>query len=176
MKRALCLAAVALLVLCVIPNSRAADEKKLSSKDQKFVENAATGGQMEVDLGKLAADKASSDDVKKFGQQMADDHSKANDELKQLASQKGVDLTKALDTASKKTQKMSDKLGKESGDAFDKAYMSAMVKDHEKDVKEFEEASKGADDADVKAWAEKTLPTLQKHLDMAKDIDGKLKK
>lgn len=176
MKRVLSLAAVALLVLCVMPNSRAADEKKLSSKDQKFIENAAAGGQMEVDLGKLAADKASSDDVKKFGQQMADDHSKANDELKQLASQKGVDLTKAMDGATKKSQKASDKLSKSSGDAFDKAYMSMMVKDHEKDVKEFEEASKDADDADLKAWAGKTLPTLQHHLEMAKDIDGKLKK
>ncbi len=96
--------------------------------------------------------------------------------MKQLASKKVVDLTKETDSAAKKTQKASDKLGKESGDAFDKAYMSMMVKDHEKDVKEFEEASKNADDADLKAWAGKTLPTLQHHLEMAKDIDGKLKK
>jgi len=150
--------------------------EKLASKDTKFIDAAAAGGLEEVTLGKLAADKATSDDVKKFGQMMADDHSKANDELKALASSKGVDLTKTLDKAQTKAQKDSDKLAKETGDAFDRAYMSLMVKDHEKDVKEFEEASKTAKDEDLKAWAAKTLPTLQHHLDMAKEVQGKIKK
>src|SRR6266487_3844131 len=144
-KRVLSIVAAALLLACFIPSSRAANEaekKKLSSKDTKFIENAAAGGQMEVDLGKNAAEKGSSDDVKKFGQTMVDDHSKANDELKQLASQKGVDLSKAMDKAMKKSQKQIDKMNKETGEAFDKAYMDDMVKDHEKDVKEFEDASK----------------------------------
>ena len=150
--------------------------EKMAGKDTKFIDNAATGGVEEVTLGKLAADKGTYDDVKKFGQQMVDDHSKANDELKALASSKGVDLTKATDKGTKEAEKESEKLSKESGDAFDKAYINAMVKDHEKDVKEFEEASKNAKDEDLKAWATKTLPTLQHHLEMAKDIQGKLKK
>src|SRR5437016_9870256 len=92
------------LGLCLVSTARAADaEKKMASKDTKFIRNAASGGQLEVDLGKLAADKGSSDDVKKFGQKMADDHSKANDELKQLATDKGVDLTKTMDAAMKKS-------------------------------------------------------------------------
>jgi putative membrane protein len=179
-KSLLALVAVVLTLAWFIPVSRAANEagekKKMSAKDTKFIENAAAGGQMEVDLGKNAVEKGSSDDVKKFGQTMVDDHSKANDELKQLASQKGVDLTKSMDKAMKKSEKQIEKLNKDTGEAFDKAYMDGMVKDHEKDVKEFEEASKDADDADLKAWAGKTLPTLQSHLQTAKDIQGKMKK
>jgi putative membrane protein len=148
----------------------------MAGKDSKFIRNAAIGGQMEVDLGKLAAEKASSDDVKKFGQTMVDDHSKANEELKSLASSKGVDLTKAMDNAMKKSDSAKNKLEDKSGADFDKAYMKDMVSDHEKDVKEFEEASKNAEDAELKAWAAKTLPTLQHHLDMAKDIESKLTK
>jgi len=173
--------AMAVIVMCsfaLVSTARAAEagEKKLASKDAKFIRNACSGGIMEVELGKLAADKSSNDDVKKFGQKMADDHGKANDELKQLASSKGVDLTKPTDTAMKKADKEKDSLAKKSGVDFDKAYMSMMVKDHEKDVKEFEDASKDCEDADVKAWAGKTLPTLQEHLSMAKDTESKLGK
>jgi putative membrane protein len=172
--------ALAVIVLCglalVVTAARGAegDQKKLAGKDTKFIRNAASGGVMEVELGKLAADKATNDDVKKFGQRMADDHSKANDELKGLASSKGVDLTKTLDNAMKKADKEKETLSKKEGSAFDKAYMDMMVKDHEKDVKEFEEASNDAEDADLKAWAGKTLPTLQEHLKMAKDTQSKL--
>jgi putative membrane protein len=153
----------------------AAEKSKLASADHKFVMNAATGGELEVTLGKLAAEKGTSDDVKKFGQMMVDDHTKANDELKTLASSKGVDLTKAQDKAQKQGQKMSDTLSKKSGADFDKAYIDDMVKDHEKDVKEFKTASESAKDEDVKAFAGKTLPTLQHHLDQAKEIQSKLK-
>ncbi len=172
-----CLAVAVLLVCSMV--ARAADapagNSKLASKDMKFINEAAAGGQMEVALGKLAADKATSDDVKKFGQQMVDDHTKANDELMALAKSKGVDLSKANDRASKKTDKSREKLSKMSGADFDKAYMDDMVMDHEKDVKEFEDASKNAEDSDLKAFASKTLPTLQEHLKMAKDIKSKLK-
>lgn len=171
------LAVVAVLFVCSATLHAAdADQKKMPGKDTKFIRNAAAGGQMEVDLGKLAADKGSSDDVKKFGQTMVDDHSKANDELKALASSKGVDLTKAMDAGMKKTDAAKKKLEGKSGADFDKAYMKDMVSDHEKDVKEFEEASNNAEDGDLKAWAGKTLPTLQKHLEMAKDIQSKLAK
>jgi putative membrane protein len=137
---------------------------------------AAAGGEMEVALGKIAASKGSSEDVKKFGQTMVDDHSKANDELKSLAQSKNIDLGKGMEKAAKQSQKMQDKLSAMSGSEFDKAYMSDMVKDHEKDVKEFEKASKDCEDSDIKAFAAKTLPTLQHHLEMARDIESKLGK
>ena len=144
----------------------------LSKSDQDFVMKAAQGGQMEVDLGQLAATKAASNDVKDFGNRMVTDHGKAGDELKSLASQKGMTLPA---TPSKDEAKTSNDLSKKTGAAFDKAYMSDMVKDHEKDAKEFENATKKVQDPDLKNWATKTLTVVQDHLKMAKDINGKLK-
>jgi putative membrane protein len=143
----------------------------LSAADSKFIHEAAAGGMAEVELGRLAADKASSPDVKQFGQRMIDDHGKANDELKSLASQKGVTLPPSPDAAQKATQARLTKL---SGDAFDRAYMQDMVKDHDKDVAAFKRASTMAADADLKAWAAKTLPTLEEHQKQAKSINAKL--
>src|SRR3954454_745358 len=140
--------------------------------DSDFMTKAAQGGMAEVALGQMASSKATDAGVKAFGDRMVTDHSKANDELKQLAQTKGVTLPADTDDASKKT---SDKLSKLSGKAFDKGYISDMVTDHEKDVKEFEKASKDAKDPDLKAWATKTLPTLQDHLKMAKETKAKLK-
>jgi putative membrane protein len=146
-------------------------EGKLAPADSKFVHEAAIGGMAEVELGKLATDKASSPDVKQFGQRMVDDHSKANDELKTLASSKGVTLPDALDPAHKSTQ---DRLAKLSGEAFDRAYMRDMVADHDKDVAAFKHASTSLADADLKAWAGNTLPTLEEHQKSAKSINSKL--
>ncbi len=143
----------------------------LSAADSKFMHEAATGGMAEVEMGRLAADKASSADVKQFGQRMVTDHGKANDELKALAQQKNVTLPAALDAQHKPTV---DRLSKLSGAAFDRAYMREMVNDHNKDVAAFKKESTSASDADLKAWAGKTLPTLQEHQTMAKEIDGKL--
>jgi putative membrane protein len=161
------------LLACLPASFARAD---LSAGDKKFVEKAATGGLMEVDLGRLASEKASTDEAKQFGQQMVTDHSKANDELKKLAQDKGVDLKQAESKATSQGQATKDKLSKYNGVAFDKAYMDDMVKDHTKDVKEFEDESKKAQDADLKSWVEKTLPTLQEHLKMAKAAQEKLKK
>lgn len=174
-KRSISLFAASLLAALVcVPSARA----DLSSKDKKFVEKAAAGGTMEVTVGKLAAEKATMDDVKKFGQQMVDDHSKANKELKEFAQSKDAakDLQDGEDKGTKEAQNASVKLSKNNGAAFDKAYIDDMVEDHEKDVKEFDDASKNCEDADLKAWAAKTLPTLQMHLQMAKDLQEKLKK
>jgi putative membrane protein len=144
----------------------------LDHDDQEFVNKAAQGGMAEVMLGQTASTKGTSPDVKNFGNRMVTDHGKANDELKQLAQTKGVTLPADVDDESKQ---MSDKLSKLSGKDFDKEYISGMVEDHEKDVKEFEKASKDAKDPDLKAWAAKTLPTLQDHLKMAKEAKAKLK-
>jgi putative membrane protein len=166
---------VALLgLVIVVPLARAADAPAMP--DTKFVMNAYRGGLLEVALGKVATEKASSEDVKKFGQLMVDDHSKANDELKSLADSKKIDLTKAEASAKKRAEGASQKFSKLEGADFDKAYMALMVKDHEQDVKEFEKESKDGEDADIKAFAAKTLPTLQKHLDMAKELSDKVGK
>ena|SRR5947209_2532043 len=143
---------------------------QLSAMDKHFVRKAAQGGLAEVELGKLATQKASSDEVKKFGQRMVDDHSKANDQLKQLAQQKGVDLPTQPDAKDQATKKRLEKL---SGEQFDKAYMQDMVKDHTKDVAEFQKESNSAKDPDVKNFASQTLPTLQDHLKEAKSIAPK---
>jgi len=146
---------------------------KLSTADTKFVKTAAVGGMEEVQLGQLAAQKASDPDVKSFGQRMVDDHSKANDQLKQLAGQKSVTVASTLPPSKKKDV---DKLSRLSGAAFDKAYVSMMVEDHKKDVAEFKKESASGKDADVKSWASTTLPTLQDHLKMIEDIHSRMGK
>jgi putative membrane protein len=144
---------------------------KPSAADTKFVHEAAVGGMAEVSLGKLAAEKATSPEVKQFAQRMVEDHSKANDELKAYATQKSVTLPAEPDAAAKAIEA---RLSKLSGAAFDKAYMQDMVKDHDKDVAAFTHASTSASDSDLKAWAAKTLPTLKEHQTMAKSIHAKV--
>ena len=126
--------------------------------DAKFVKEAADGGMAEVELGQLALEKASSSDVKQFGQRMVEDHGKANDELKQLAAQKHVDLPAEPSAKHKATKARLEKL---SGEQFDKAYMADMLKDHKQDVAAFEKESKSAKDPDVKSFAAKTLPNFK---------------
>jgi putative membrane protein len=139
----------------------------VSTSDRRFVRGAAQGGMAEVELGKLAAEKGSTDEVKKFGQRMVDDHSKAGDQLKQIASEKGITVPQQL---SAKDRALKDRLSKLSGEDFDKAYMSDMVKDHTQDVADFQRESNAGTDSDIKDFAAKTLPTLQDHLRQAKEI------
>ena len=138
----------------------------LSAADKEFVMKAAIGGMAEVQMGQTASQKGQNADVKAFGARMVTDHSKANDELKQLATTKGLALPTDLDAKHKKT---ADAIAAKNGKDFDKAYMTDMVKDHEEDVAEFQKESQSAGDADIRNWAAKTLPTLQEHLRMAKD-------
>jgi len=142
----------------------------LSLGDKKFVHDAAQGGMAEVELGKLATEKASSDDVKKFGQRMVDDHTKAGDQLKQVASSEGIQLPQGLSAKDKATK---ERLAKLSGEQFDKAYMADMVKDHTQDVLDFQHESRSGKDPAVKDFASQTLPTLQDHLKQAKEIAPK---
>jgi putative membrane protein len=153
-------------------SSTAPAATSLTPDDQTFLTKAAQGGMAEVDLGSLAAQSAAAADVKAFGSQMVTDHSKANDELKQLAAQKG--FTPPAEP-NQEQKDLKAKLSAKSGKDFDKEYMKAMVDDHEKDVKEFEKAAASASDPDVKAWAAKTLPTLRHHLEMAKGTEKKVK-
>jgi putative membrane protein len=137
------------------------------SPDQKFVRDAAEGGMAEVALGKLAVQKASNQEVKSFGQRMVEDHSKANDQLKQIAENKGITLPEKLDA---KDRALKMRLSKLSGDSFDHAYMESMVKDHRQDVADFQKESASGSDPDVKQFATQTLPTLQQHLQQAESI------
>ena len=144
----------------------------MDPSDIDFMTKAAEGGMAEVNMGNIASSKATNADVKAFGNRMVTDHSKANDELKQLAAAKGVTLPADMSDAEKKDM---DAMSAKSGKDFDKAYIDDMVKDHEMDVAEFEKASKNAKDADLKSWVTKTLPTLQGHLKMAKETQKKVK-
>jgi putative membrane protein len=141
----------------------------MSSQDHKFVMEAAMGGLMEVELGRVAAQRGTSEAVKQFGQRMVDDHSKANEELMSLASSKGMTLPTTLD---EKHQKDVTKLSGMSGAEFDRAYAKEMLSDHTKDVREFERQSTRGGDPDIRAFAAKTLPTLQEHLQMARALPG----
>ena len=136
--------------------------------DKKFVKDAAEGGLAEVELGKLALQKSSNDDVKQFAQKMVDDHSKANDQLKQVAEQDKIDVPTALDS---KHQSKIDKLSKLSGDQFDKAYIKDQLKDHETDVTAFKAEADNGNDPNIKSFASTTLPMLQQHLDLVKNLN-----
>lgn len=132
----------------------------VSAKDKAFMRKAAKGGKMEVAMGKMASENGQSEDVKSFGQRMVTDHSKANDELMAIAKKKGVTLRPRAPKDEWKS---------------DKEYIDMMVKDHEKDLAEFQKEAKDGDDADLKKFAEDTAKTVQKHLDLAKETQGKLK-
>ena len=136
----------------------------LSVQDQQFMVKAAQGGMTEVELGKLAIQKASSSVVKSFGQHMVDEHTTANNQLQQLAGQKGISLPTDIGVQSKTIK---SRLSKLSGSAFDREFMNQMVMDHKKTVSLFEQESKQGQDADLKSWAAQTLPNLQQHLRLA---------
>jgi len=156
----LTVAALSVAGVAMAQDASAAKSSSLSVKDKTFMRKAAKGGMMEVAMGNLAEQNGQSEDVKSFGKRMVTDHSKANDELKSIASKKGVQLP-----SKEPTTKWSS----------DKAYMDAMVKDHEKDLAEFQEEAKTGSDPDVKKFAEDTAKMVQEHLDLAKETQSKLK-
>ncbi|SDT58951.1 putative membrane protein [Mucilaginibacter mallensis] len=134
----------------------------VDKEDSQFAVEAINGGMTEVALGKLAIQKGKSKKVKNFGTMMVKDHSKANDKLTALIKSKKIDLPMTPDPAQ---QKMIQDLSRKSESDFDKAYIKAMIDDHQEDVKTFAEEAKKLQDPDLKAFAIKTLPVLQKHLD-----------
>ncbi len=137
------------------------------TSDRKFMDKAAQGGMAEVELGQLAEQNAQNSDVKAFAQRMVTDHSKANDQLKQLAAQQGVSLPTTLNAQDQATK---DRLEKLHGAAFDKAYMHDMVMDHKKDVAEFKRESSTAKNPALRDWAQQTTPTLESHLQEAEKV------
>ncbi len=141
--------------------------------DRDFIMDAASGGMMEVELGKMASTSAASAKVKEFGRMMVTDHTKANTELKSVAAKKNV--TVPATPAEKHQNHINDMKAKKGAD-FDKDYVDMMVDDHKEDISKFEDESKNGKDPDVKAFATKTLPVLQKHLKSIQAIQDGMKK
>jgi putative membrane protein len=144
----------------------------LSTEDQDFMTKAAQGGMTEVTLGQLAQQKASNPAVKDFGSRMVTDHGKANDALQQVAQQKNFTLPTQPNADQ---QKVIDDLTAKSGKAFDKAYMAAMVKDHKSTVDLLQNEEKTTQDPDLKKWVTDTLPVIQEHNRLAKQVAAKVK-
>jgi putative membrane protein len=144
----------------------------VAAADRAFVEKAARTGMAEVQLATNVSNRAQTQEVRSFAQQMITDHNRSNQELTTLAAQKGIDPPADLDPEKKA---LDTELAKLNGPPLDKAYMEAMVKDHATAAADFEAASQQLSDPDLKAWAAKTLPVLHQHHKMAQDILGTIK-
>ena len=180
-KLTVALAACALLVASPAVLSQSKDTKEssakseakkggLASQDRKYFDEMAQANLAEVQAGRLAQKKASSDDVKKFAQHMVEDHGKMLDEQRSMAKSKNVSLPKQ---PKKEQQSAMKKLERASGGEFDRAYMKQMVEDHEKALKLVQDAAKNAKDPELKQAAEKAAPEVQQHLDMAKQLTNR---
>lgn len=142
-----------------------------SSADKMFVQKAAEGGLLEVQLGQLAAQKATDSDVKQFGQKMVNDHTKLNDQMKPFAAKLGVTPPTTLDA---KDQAMYDRLNRLSGPAFDQAYVHAMVRDHREDLKEFTKEVDTTQDQDLKATVMQGRDVIHQHLTLIEGISKRM--
>jgi putative membrane protein len=162
-------AAVMTVLMATSAGVASAADTGLSPGDREFINKAAAGNLMEVQAGKLAAQRGLAPAVKSFGQQMVSDHTAANESLKSLADSKQMPLT---DTISPEDHTLLGKLEGLNGTEFDKTYSQMMVKDHTTDISEFEKAYKKAKDPDVKAYAQQTLPTLRHHLMMVNQLNS----
>jgi putative membrane protein len=136
----------------------------LSKADQDFAQKAAAGGLAEVSLAQVAQQNAASPQVKQFAQRMIADHTQANQELQQLAQTQNMTLPREPDSKEQATQK---RLSAMKGSAFDTAYARHEVEDHKQDIAEFQREAQSGQDPALKAFAQKTLPTLRQHLQMA---------
>jgi putative membrane protein len=146
----------------------AAQQQELSQKDLDFIRNAAMGGMTEVELGKIAEQKAHSPDVKSFGARMVHDHSRANDQLTTIAKERGVPVPQQLDT---EHMQIRDRLAKLQGGAFDRSYIRMMVVDHDKDIKAFRQEAQTGHDRELKRFARETLAMVEQHDKLAHDIE-----
>jgi putative membrane protein len=175
-----------------------ADHTAVHDSEKDFINHQLADGSAEVELGKMASERAANPDVKRFAQMMVQDHTSAGNELKAVASKYGIQPAPALDD---KHQDLMNRLSKLRGAEFDREYISAMVDDHENAVDSLEsrvdstaslkdratnkdsansqvvpEQTDNAPAAAVNAWAAKVLPTVQHHLSEAKTLDDKLDK
>ena len=155
------------------PSSRPDGRHKgFSDHDYRFAEHAFRSGVEESQLGELAHQKGTSQAVRDFGARMANEHSKANEELKALIAGKGAVLAISLTRTEAATIKRLKAL---SGDAFDKAYAREMLRIHTRDVRDFQAAAKDLADPDLLAWAVKTLAVLERHERLARELEASLR-
>ena len=136
-----------------------------------FVQEAAAGGMMEVQMGNLAQKNSQNKSIQDYGKMLVDDHSSLNNDLKDLASKKNINIP---NTITSDQQNKIDKLSKETGSEFNKDFISDAVDDHQNDIDKFKKAGDNISDPDIKDFIVKALPKLQKHLDEAKDIKNKM--
>jgi putative membrane protein len=169
-RRSIDIALVAMAVCLWFAASAFAGQPQQALTDQTFVKKAVVGGLAEVQLGKLAVEHAASPDVKQFGQRMVDDHDQANRELMAVVESKGITVPTALD---RKHQEAVDRFAKLQGTAFDRTYIQHMVKDHEADVRLFRTEAQQGKDPELKRWAANTLPTLEEHLRIVRNLADK---
>ena len=146
-------------------------EEMMSSDDKEFMTKAAQGGMLEVALGQQVANKATNSDIKALASKVAADHASANEELKELAAKKGLSLPTQL---KEDHQEDIAEMAKLSGSKLDAKYADELVEEHEKDVKAFREAANELKDPELRAWAAKTLPILESHLEQARQIKAKV--
>jgi len=170
MKRAMIYVVLAVVGLGGFVSGGWAKSDQASEEAKQFVHKAARAGIAEVKLGKIAAEQAASPGVQQFGQRMVTDHTKANEKLKTIAQDKNIDVPTEMEA---QHQEFAETLAKLQGAGFDRAYIRQMVEDHEKAVKLFSKEAQEGQDADLKAFAAETLPTLQEHLKMASQLAQK---
>lgn len=157
-----------------VPNGTGAPQNFPSRiDDRQFARDAAIAGLSNLELGKLAAEKASSEDVRQFGKQLLDDQTKTNDRLKQVAKEQSISIPDAPDS---KHQSQIDKVAKLSGPEFDKAFLKQQIKEQEAEVRDFSEEAQHGTDLNVKNFASGALPNLQQQLDTAKNLNKSSKK
>lgn len=160
------------LALAAFPAAaQQAAKPELSRQDRNFAEHAMAGSMMEVQLGKLADQRAENEAVKRFGQRMITDHAQANEKLSQIGSRLGLSAPSELPREQRRTV---DKLAGLSGAEFDRAYMAAMIDDHKKDIGEFRRQAERGENPELKTLAQQTLPTLEQHLRLAEDTQSRL--
>jgi putative membrane protein len=163
----------ACVALLLFPAQASFARKKNASSaesfDASFVKKMANIDMTEIELGKVAQEKASSADVKSFGDRMVKDHSNINDQLKTVAEKLNVKMPEKVNA---KHQALIDKLSKLSGAEFDKSYSEAMADGHEKAVKQLEKAQTKVTQPDLKKFIDDTLPILKEHLELAKKMKG----
>lgn len=143
------------------------DTQYRDTSSARFVQEAASGGMMEVQLGRLATERAQDERVRQFGQRMVQDHTQANNDLMQAASRMNM---VPPTTMMPMHQEHYDRLSRLSGRDFDRAYIRMMVEDHAQDVRNFEHQARNGDNPDVRDFANRTLPTLREHLQMVRDM------
>jgi putative membrane protein len=170
MKRAIVYAALVAVILSGLSSAGWAQSDQVSEQAKQFVHEAARSGIAEVKLGQMATERAESPDVRQFGQRMVTDHTKANDKLKSIAQDKNIEVPTEMST---QHQQIAERLSDLQSTSFDRAYIRQMVEDHEKAVKLFSKEAQQGQDAELKEFAAETLPTLQEHLNMAKQLAQK---